>query len=83
MRTPFPDKVQGMGDEEARKEVWKGKVAVCFTLDESEVDHSFGKEHPEPVYVSSLFDTAFIISTWIEVTMWLYTVIKLIIRFPQ
>ena len=55
-----------MGDEEARKEVWKGKVAVCFTLDENEVDHSFGKEHPEPVYVSSLIDTAFTISTCIK-----------------
>ena len=42
-----------MDDEEARKEVWKGKIAVCFTLHESELDHSFGKEHPEPVYVSA------------------------------
>ena len=42
-----------MGDEEARREVWKGKIAVCFTLDAKEVDHSFGKEHPEPVYVSA------------------------------
>ena len=42
-----------MEDEEARKEVWKGKIAVCFILDENELDHSFGKEHPEPVYVSA------------------------------
>ena len=59
----FPDnahlysRIKDMDDEEARKEVWKGKIAVCFTLDESELDHSFGKEHPEPVYVSASNNT--------------------------
>lgn len=44
-----------MGDDEvARKEVWSGKIAVCFSLDEKEVEHSLGKELPEPVYVSVL-----------------------------
>ena len=43
-----------MDDEAARKEVWNGKIAVCFTLDGNEVDHSLGKELPEPVYVSVL-----------------------------
>lgn len=41
-----------MDDEAARKEVWNGKIAVCFTLDENEVEHSLGRELPEPVYVS-------------------------------
>jgi len=36
-----------------RREVWEGKVAVSFVLDEKEVDYSIGKELPEPVYVSA------------------------------
>lgn len=42
-----------MDDQTARKEVWKGKIAVSFTLDEKEVNYSLGKELPEPVYVSA------------------------------
>lgn len=42
-----------MEDEVARREVWNGKIAVCFTLDEKEFDDSLGKEHPEPFYVSA------------------------------
>jgi len=42
-----------MDDEVARKEVWEGKIAVCFTLDDKEVNYSLGKELPEPVYVSA------------------------------
>lgn len=44
-----------MDDKTMRKEVWNGKIAVCFTLDENEVDHSLGKEHPEPVYVRTYY----------------------------
>ncbi|XP_065916844.1 autophagy protein 5-like [Dysidea avara] len=38
-------------EEIMRREVWEGKVAVSFVLDENEVDHSLGRELPEPVYM--------------------------------
>jgi len=44
-----------MADEEnVRKEVWDGKIPVCFTLADEEVGYSLGGEraNPEPTYVS-------------------------------
>ena len=44
-----------MGDEESiRKEVWDGKIPVCFTLADEDVGYSVSGErsNPEPVYVS-------------------------------
>lgn len=44
-----------MGDEESiRKEVWEGRVPVCFSLADEEVGYSVTGERtaPEPAYVS-------------------------------
>ena len=44
-----------MADEEnVRKEVWEGKIPICFTLADEEVGYSMSGEraNPEPTYVS-------------------------------
>ena len=44
-----------MGDEESvRKEVWEGKIPVCFTLADEDVGYSVSGErsNSEPAYVS-------------------------------
>ena len=35
-------------DREVIREIWNGKLAVCFQLDPEEV---FGLQHPDPVYL--------------------------------
>ena len=45
-----------MGDDErVLKEVWEGKIPVCFTLADEEVGYSVSGERatPEPAYVCS------------------------------
>ena len=46
-----------MGDEEAiRKEVWEGRIPICFSLADEEVGYSVSGERaaPEPAYVSCI-----------------------------
>ena len=43
-----------MGDDESvRKEVWEGRIPVCFTLADEEVRYNVDGERatPEPAYV--------------------------------
>ena len=43
-----------MGDEGIKREVWEGKVPVCFSVAEEEVGLNIAGERavPEPCYVS-------------------------------
>lgn len=40
-------------DDSVRKEVWDGKIPVCFTVDDRELSASI-KKTPEPCYVRRL-----------------------------
>ncbi len=55
-----------MADEEnVRKEVWEGKIPVCFTLADEEVGYSMTGEriNPDPAYVSLLLMSYGIVAT--------------------
>ena len=45
-----------MGDEGVRRELWEGKIPVCFKLDDDEVTMSIRGDRvaPQPCYVSIL-----------------------------
>ena len=44
-----------MGDESVRKELWEGRIPVCFRVAEEEVGMGVSGERviPEPCYVST------------------------------
>lgn len=47
-----------MGDDESvRKEVWDGRIPICFMLADEDVGYSVSGERatPEPAYVSTSY----------------------------
>ena len=45
-----------MGDDAVKRELWDGKIPVCFKLDEDDVAMTIRGDRaaPEPCYVSEL-----------------------------
>lgn len=69
-----------MGDDESvRKEVWEGRIPICFNLDDEEVGYSVTGERatPDTAYVSCLERWNYVALTKISA----YVVDSLVVMF--